>query len=50
MVCDVDFDCILKPNKQLYVPKVSMKSDLGLPMLSVKEVKAANFWLDNVLL
>ena len=48
VVCEVDYDCILKPNKELYIPKIGFKRDLGLNIVDIKDVKAVLFWIEKV--
>lgn len=48
IVCEVDYDCVLSPYKEVYVPKLGLKKDLGIEIIGVKDVKAVSFWVDNV--
>lgn len=39
---------MLSPHKELYIPKVGLKKDLGINIIDVKDVKDVSFWAENV--
>ena len=47
-VCEVEFDGILEPNKQLYVPGLGLKRDMGMKIIDVRDIKDVSFWANNV--
>jgi len=48
IVCRVDYDSILEPNKQIYIPGLGLKKDLGIKIIDVKDIKDVSFWANNV--
>lgn len=48
IICEVDYDCILHPRKQLYVPLIGFKKDLGMQLFTVKDIKAVSLSIENV--
>ncbi len=49
IACQVDYDCVLEPNKQIYVPGLGLKRDMGMNIIDVKDIKDVAFWSNNVL-
>jgi len=45
--CEVDYDCLLKPNKQIFIPRLGLKKDLNLRIIDVKDIKDVSFWAEN---
>jgi hypothetical protein len=48
IVCEVEYDCVVESNKQIYIPGLGLKKDLGLNIIDVKDVKDVAFWTSNV--
>ncbi len=48
IVCQVDYDSVLEPNKQIYIPGLGLKKDLGISIIDVKDIKDVSFWANNV--
>ncbi len=46
--CTADYDCVLEPNKQLYIPGLGLKRDMGMNIIDVRDIKDVAFWSANV--
>jgi pyruvate kinase len=47
ILCEVDFDCCIRFNREIYIPGLGLKKDMGLKIIGVKDIKDVSFWLDK---
>jgi hypothetical protein len=48
VLCEVDFDCQVRFNCEIYIPGLGLKKDMGLRIIGVQDIKDVSFWVNNV--